>query len=273
MSDPVSLIALGAAIGGAAGKFVEKAWDSGEKWISSYFANHHEKSQKKAKENTISFLNDLAMRVESLEKSKRVTAEQISSAQEHPDFSVALQKAMISASQTENKEKHQLLSRLVTERIKATPESLIALASKMACDAISYTKSSQLKILGLITNILYVNPNQDLTEEQYLGWLQSRITPFMGLQVSNLDLNHLESLSCLKYESIITRDLQKTLTDKNKGKFNYGTFKDSPLGKFLVDIWENQHLKSTQLTSTGQIIGVMVSDQVTGAATNMDGWE
>ena len=41
MSDPLSLIAVSAlsgAIGGGAGKFVEKAWDSGEKWVVSYFA-------------------------------------------------------------------------------------------------------------------------------------------------------------------------------------------------------------------------------------------
>ncbi len=29
--EPLSIIAIGAAVGGAAGKFVEKAWDSGEK--------------------------------------------------------------------------------------------------------------------------------------------------------------------------------------------------------------------------------------------------
>jgi hypothetical protein len=56
---------------------------------------------------------------------------------------------MISASQTDREEKHQLLSRPVAERIKAHPESLIALASKMACDAISYATANQLKILGL----------------------------------------------------------------------------------------------------------------------------
>ncbi len=48
MPDPLSLVALGAAIGGGAGKFVEKAWDSGEKWIVSYFANHQEKAREKA---------------------------------------------------------------------------------------------------------------------------------------------------------------------------------------------------------------------------------
>jgi hypothetical protein len=43
--EPLSIIAIGAAIGGAAGKFVEKAWDSGEKWIQTYFKNHNKASQ------------------------------------------------------------------------------------------------------------------------------------------------------------------------------------------------------------------------------------
>jgi len=42
MVDPTSII-IGAAIGGAAGKFVEKAWNLGEKWISSYFKTTHQK--------------------------------------------------------------------------------------------------------------------------------------------------------------------------------------------------------------------------------------
>lgn len=273
MVDPLSLIALGAAVGGAAGKFVEKAWDSGEKWIKAYFENHHEKAQEKAKENTLSFLTDLAQRVKILENDKILSPDQISSSQEHPDFSVVLQKAMISASQTESKEKHQLLSRLVAERIKAAPESLMALTSKMACDAISYTTSNQLKLLGLISNILYIGPSSTLSEEQYFGYLQARLGPFSEVRPANLDYLHLEALSCLKFESFLTRDLKIILTDKNQGKFNYDFFKEQPLGNSLIDIWEKHHLKSTQLTSIGQMIGVMVSDQVTGSLTNMVGWE
>ena len=56
MNDPLSLVALGAAIGGAAGKFAEKAQDSGEKWLGTYFANHGIKAQKKARENSLAFL-------------------------------------------------------------------------------------------------------------------------------------------------------------------------------------------------------------------------
>lgn len=267
------LVALGADVGGAAGKFVEKAWDSGEKWISTYFANHHGKSQEKARENSLSFLTDLASRVEFLEKSKTITPEQIISSQEHPDFSVVLQKALISASQTENKEKHQLLSRLVAERMKSAPESLLALTSKMACDAIACTTSNQLNLLGLIANIMYIGPSSKLSNEQYTGYLQARLRPFSEVRPENLDYVHLEALSCLKFEPFLTRDLKKILTDKNQGEFDFDAFKEQPLGKSLTESWEKHHLKSTQLTSIGQMIGVMVSDQVTGAATNMSGWE
>ena len=46
--DPLSIIAIGAAVGGGAGKFVEKAWDSGEKWILTFFKDHGEVAQQKA---------------------------------------------------------------------------------------------------------------------------------------------------------------------------------------------------------------------------------
>ncbi len=273
MTDPLSLIALGAAIGGAAGKFVEKAWDSGEKWITSYFENHHEKSQEKAKQNTLSFLTDLAKRVESLEKEKIISSERIASSQEHPDFSVVLQKAMISASQTDRQEKHQLLSRLVAERIKASPESIIALASKMACDAISYATSHQLKILGLTTNILYIGPDKKLTKDQYDGYLKKMINPFMDLKIGKLDFLHLESLSCLKVLTFLGRDLKQIITRKVEEDFDYNKFTEGSIGKFLIDIWNKQRLSTIELTSIGQIIGIMVSDQVTGTSTSMVGWE
>ena len=273
MPDPLSLIAAGAAIGGAAGKFVEKAWDSGDKWISSYFENHQEQAKQRAAANSLEFLNDLATRIKTLEETSQVSKERIIESQEQPDFSVILQKALLSAAQTESKDKHQLLSRLVSERIKSKPESLMALASKMAVDAISYTTSNQLRILGLVSNILYISPDQNLSEQQYIGWLNARLGAFIGTEASNLDYIHLESLSCLKFESFITRDLNQSLSEKVKAEFNYEIFKATPLGVYLADVWENKNLKSTQLTSVGQIIGVLVSDQLTNSTTNMQGWE
>lgn len=273
MADPISLVAIGAAVGGASGKFVERAWDSGERWLKSYFADHHEKAQEKGQENSLSFLSDLSRRLESLEQQGRLSPEKIATAQEHPDFSVVLQKAMLSAAQTDNNEKHKLLSRLVAERISSKPESLLALASKMACDAISYTTTNQLRLLGIVVNLLYISPTAEMNQEQYARWLQARLGAFIGTTVNNMDYLHLESLSCLKVLSFVGRDLKSTLAKKNNDKFDYESFKITDLGCFLVDIWDKQKLHTVELTSIGQIIGIMVTDQMAGASTNMSVWE
>ena len=272
MPDPLSLVALGAAIGGGAGKFVEKAWDSGEKWIVSYFANHQEKAREKAEENSADFLKKLGARVAELENNNQISEDSLVTAQEHPDFSVVLQKAMLSAAQTDSESKHDLLSRLVAERIQAAPESMLSMASKMACDAISFTTPNQLQILGLLTNILYIEPSGLTHQSQQMPWLQARTAPFLSVNANPMDYTHLESLSCMKFESFITRDLSQILTQKLGKGFEYEEFKLTQLGDKLIAIWEEKSLKSCQLTTVGQILGIMVSDQFIGGKTNMSGW-
>lgn len=272
MPDPISLIALGAAVGGGAGKFVEKAWDSGEKWIVSYFANHQEKAREKADENSADFLKKLGERVAQLEESKAMSEEALASAQEEPDFSVVLHKAIISAAQTNNHSKHDLLARLVAERLQANPESLLSVASKMACDAISYTTPNQLLILGLLTNLLYIRPTDQLSKAQQLPWLQARLSPFVDAKANSMDYTHLESLSCLKFEAFLTRDLPQLFKQNVGETFDYEDFASTELGKKVIDAWDGGGLKSCQLTTVGQILGVMVSDQYIGNKTNMAGW-
>ena len=272
MPDPISLIALGAAVGGCAGKFVEKAWDSGEKWVVSYFSNHQEKAREKAEKNSANFLNKLGQSVSELEKSSEVAEETINTAQEHPDFSVILQKAMLSAAQTDNEDKHDLLARLVSERLKSSPESMLAMASKMACDAISFTTPNQLQILGLLTNILYIQPNGLIGPEQNQEWMIARVIPFLNARPELIDYTHLESISCMKFESFISRDLKVVFDQKFYNQFNYDIFSTHPVGTQLIEKWEGKSLKSCQLTTVGQILGVMISDQVCGGKTNMLSW-
>ena len=76
----------------------------------------------------------------------------------------------------------------------------------------------------------------------------------------------------MKYESFITRDLQKVLSQKFNGVFDYDQFASSQLGVQLLKIWEENALKSCQLTTVGQMIGVMVGDQYVGGKTDMSGW-
>jgi hypothetical protein len=137
LSDPISLIALGAVAGGAAGKFTEKAYDSLSVWVGEYFNTHQPKAKEKAQQNGLDFLVELSQRVQILEQSERVSKEQIETAQEDPNFSDALHKSLMVAAQTDNKDKHILLANTLSERLAAEPESLLALTSKMSLDVIS----------------------------------------------------------------------------------------------------------------------------------------
>lgn len=276
--EPLSLIAMGAAVGGAAGKFVEKAWDSGEKWIQSYFKDHKEVAQQKATENSADFLNELAQKVKRLEESKQISKEKIEAAQDHPDFSAMLQKALLTSAQTDNKDKHVILARLVSERLKSEPESILALGSKMACDAISYATVNQLMILGLSANIYGIRPspyppfgiNENNFQVWMDNWLITRLKPYQNIKFREIDINHLESLSCLKVNSFIGRGLNDMFSKENL-VYDFDKMKDIQLRESMKKIWEG--LQKIDLTTVGQIIGVSVSDLLTNSNTTFDGWD
>jgi len=276
--EPLSIIAIGAAVGGAAGKFVEKAWDSGEKWIQSYFKDHKEIAQKSATENTMSFLNELAQKVKQLEESRQVPKELIETAQDHPDFSILLQKALLTSAQTDNKDKHKILARLVSERLKSEPESILALSSKMACDALSYATVNQLMILGLAVNLYGVRPspfppmgiNSSNYQEWMDNWLITRLNPYRSIKFRELDIIHLESLSCLKVNAFMGRSLNE-LFQKDDLQYDFERMKDQQLREKIKLVWKE--LQKIDLTTVGQIIGVTVTDMLTNTTTRFDGWD
>lgn len=277
--EPLSIIAIGAAVGGAAGKFVEKAWDSGEKWIQSYFKDHKDVAQKKATDNTMDFLNELAHKVKMLEESKQITKEKIESSQDHPDFSTMLQKALLTSAQTDSKDKHIILARLVSERMKSEPESILSLGSKMACDAISYATVNQLFVLGLAANFYGIRPtpfpppgiNETNFQDFMDNWLTQRLKPYETIIFRQLDIIHLESLSCLKVNTFVGRSLNN-MFKKEQLIYDFEKMKDNKLRDAMKKIWE-EGLQKVDLTTVGQIIGVSVSDLLCKTNTSFSGWE
>ena len=263
---------LGAAVGAGTSTLINRAWDSGEKWLATRFANHQERAREKAVDNALKFLRELGDRVAELERTNRVSEQSLSAALESPDLSVTLQEAMLSAAQTEDRDKHHLLSRLIEERIKASPESLVSMTSKMACDVVSYITPSQLQTLDLAVNIMHISPTEELTKSQAMQWLQHRISPLIGVGPKGLDYMHLESLSCMRVSSLISRDLSKLLRIKLGDDFDFDEFQSTQLGQDLKRIWEKEELQKCTLTTVGRLLGVMVSDQRLGDETDLKAW-
>ena len=258
MSDPITIAVLaGAAAGGAAGKFTEIAIESGKNWIGKYFNNHQPKAQEKAEQNGFDFLIELGTRIKALEECNAVTQEKIEKIQEDPDFSAALQKALISSAQTENKEKHQVLAEILSQRLTVESESLVALTSKMALDVVSFLTPHQLNILKLTSLIYSIGPQNTLDPFSYETYLINTFTPYFDIKISSLDLMHLESLSCLKRNPMIGKDLRGILTNKNFGTSLSFGFYETEEYKKLESIWQRK-LEHIELTSVGTLIAISV---------------
>jgi hypothetical protein len=277
--EPLSIIAISAAVGGVAGKFADKAWDLGEKWLSSYFKDHAPKAREEAEQNSLDFLSELAQRVKMLEQQGEQNKKLIEDSLNHPDFSVLLQKAIISSAQTDDKQKHELLARLVSDRLTKGSESLFALSSKLACDAVPMLNVRQVKILGLLTTLFFVRPRPfppQIPKEEFsiwfTQWLTQRLHVYQDLTLNNMDLLHLESLSCIRV-SIGSRDLQKILAPSQESGvvFDYKAFSETEAGKKVNELWESE-LKHSLPTTIGQVIGTYTLDMLTNTTTSFDGW-
>lgn len=283
--EPLSIIAISAAVGGVAGKFVEKAWAVGEKWLSPYFKDHYPKAQETARQNSLDFLADLAQRVHQLEenvKDSHRMRQQTEFSLEDPDFSVLLQEALIASSRTNNEDKHKILARIVSERLRCQSEGLVALTSTLACNAVKHLTPKQMKFLGITTFVQGIRPSPfppAIPPQQFGQWYVNWLTRTLSLllptgSMTNLDFVHLESVSCVKYESFIVRDLKAVLSPPSETGYDWpfdDFVQNNPIGKKLRELWENG-MQQITLTTAGQLIGIYVHDEQTKTTTTMIGW-
>lgn len=272
MPDPLSVVVLAAGIGGASGKLVEKSIDAGAKWIGSFMKDHQPAAQLKAKENYQAFLLDLAMRVKFLEDAGVVSQQKILDTQDEPDFAVALQAALITASQTESKEKHMLLAAILSKRLEVDAESLASMACKIALGSIAYATPGQLKILAVVCIARYLRPNWVYSDTDLRSWLTERLSPFAGLQCTQIDLLHLESISCLKYTGFWATSLGEVIYKQEDEAAHDLEFLNSEVGQNTNRIWTSDGLESSDLTSVGQLIGLYVSNILSGENSQLEGW-
>ncbi len=280
MVDPVS-IAVIAAIGGVAGKFVDKVWYQGEKWITNYYKDHAPKAMENAQQNSLQFLSELAKRVKNLEEQGEPQKKVIEESLSNPDFSALLQKAMMSSAQTEDKRKHDILARLVADRLLQGSESLFSLTCQLASDAISKLNINQMKILGVLATIFFIRPtpfpptnmSQQKIDDSWSEWLGEKLSFGQDIKLNAMDFLHLESLSCIKWEPYLERELEELINfPKDSGiKFVHASFSQTEVGKTIVKLWESG-LGGAFPTTVGILIGIYVSDMLLNTTTSLDGW-
>ena len=280
--EPLSIAVISGAAGGVAGVFSKEVWDLGKNWINSYFKDHAPKAIAKAEQNSLDFLVQLAQRVKTLEEQGEQHREIITESLNQPDFSALLQKAWMSSAQTEDKQKHELLARLVADRLTKETESMFALASRQACDAVSMLTINQMKILGLLifkdrvqqSPFPPVNMSQEEFNKWYVEYLTDNMQLYQDLTISRLDMVHLGALSCISILGISVRDhLRHILWPKKERGVTFGIklFTSTELGKKMEELWES-HLNGVSPTSIGELIGIYVSDMLRNTTTSLEGW-
>jgi hypothetical protein len=277
MTDPLSLVAAGAAIGGLASKVVEKTWDSGERWLRERFGSHAVEAREQARENAAKFVHQLAVRVAELEKHHILKQENVSDTQRDPQFSSLLQQTILNSAKTSDDKKHDLLARLVAARLASQSETTLALASDLASDAITRSTRRQLELMALCCFLDEIRPMDPIpTAADYHKWLAIHLRPFEDFEFVDVDARHLVAIACATYDPASNRSLSVTLL------FKAGThlieqlcnddFRHIPIIDTLQISWDSG-LAGVRLTSVGSIIGGLSLSQIKGKDFGPPDWK
>jgi hypothetical protein len=276
MTDPISLIALGAAVGGIAGKFGEKAWELAEKWLAKRYEGHLAQAQARARANSASFIHDLAKRLGDQEQKHPEAAERMREAESDPQFALVLQTAILGSAQTSDRAKHQLLADLVASRLLTSTETTLALATGLACDAVPHLTASQLRWLALLVFLHEIRPRDPYSvKAEYDAWLGIHLRYFGDLEYREIDMRHLVALGCVTFDPASERSLEMLLTMKSgvitEEFMKFTEFLEGERGWSLQFAW-NQGLAGVELTSIGSVIGGHVLAQLYGRPSDKPAW-
>lgn len=291
--EPLSIVVISAAVGGSAGKLAEKAWDSGEKWLSAYFKDHHPKAVEKARQNSLEFLAELTQRIRQLEEAAQnseETQKRITVALEDPDFSAILKDSLLISARTDRQDTHKILGRLVSERLSCESSDLLALTVPCACEPIKALTPNQLRFLATATALYGLLPEQfhraeldnnpEIRDSWIVNWLKQKLILVLPEnEVGHADLFHIASLSCVQfmapdvlrtheYSSVVNFLADNVGLHVHHSSLGSDFLYETDDGKRLCSCWPGtlQHILPTSL---GQLIGICVYDELTGEMTDI----
>ena len=264
-------------MGGLAGKVVEKAWDSGERWLRERFGSHAVEAREQAEKNAAKFIQQLAVHIATLEKQHMLKQENVSDTQRHPQFSSLLQQTILNAAKTSDDNKHDLLARLVAARLASNSESTFALASDLASDAIARSTRRQLELMALCCFLEDIRPRDPIsTAAGYHKWLSVHLHSFENFEFVEVDARHLVAIACASYDPASSRSLSAILLFKAGTDLMEQLFEDDFRHIPVVDTiqigWDSG-LAGLQLTSVGSIVGGIALGQMKGKDLGPPNWK
>ena len=279
--DPL-IFAIGASASGTATTLIKTLWGREDKALDPSYKDYHFKSKELAQKNLSKFLDELRVRTNRFEEAFKEdpgAREKIKNALADPDFMVLQMNAMIVSTCTSVVEKHQLLARLVADRMLSEKESWKALAIDKACKAVLHLSITQLGILGILSMIYGVKPvssDQEVQAEDFHDWwskwIEEMISPLMPLgETKEIDYTHLVSVSCCTFEFIGYRNLAHILSPPSAGGGKWDGDKflaESETGQALSKLW-TAGMQRAFPTSVGRLIGLHVHSLYAGT----ESWE
>lgn len=276
--DPISV----AVVGGAAGAFVQTLASHGVEWLVTLVSAQSPAVQQKIESNAHNFIIRLADRVSRLEQELPSDERSVfDDALEHPGTSLLMKRALVSAAATDNEDRHSILSELITQRLTAGEDDMIALSGAAACDVVSALASRHIRLLGVMSVLFDIRPSQVIrfeSQDAYdvgcKGWWNDQMKLLCDsslMQVQGIDIKHLEGVSCLR-TSIGGHNLDQIMKLATPADMPFsptrGVFEELGWWAPLQHIWE-VGVKQATLTSTGALIGILYHDRILGKQTEI----
>jgi hypothetical protein len=236
-------------------------------FMKNYFKNHGENIKVNAEKNTNDFLRILDEELNSVETKIEENKETVADNLNSPDFAKTLEQSIKISSQTDNNEKKEVLSKLITSRLFSKSESTEALIIKTACEKLENMNFIQLALLGYVytfrTSQAYWESDTNIktyTSEEFKNILIKRFSAYFKIPVNQIDIDHLESIGCIKLEYNIQTFLNSIIMP-NQLFLNEDqqSFYKTNLGQKVLNDWDKKRLQHVILSSVSRIIAANVS--------------
>lgn len=244
-------------------------FESRVKWLWAHWGPG---AQRRVQDNCINFGRSLDAAIQRAVNEGKIDVQRVQASLDRPDVMDALVKALDSAASTDNIDQHLVLAQIIATRLYAPDNALLGTASRLACDAVGYLSSNQIKLLGLLYALTRERfspsdptmPPEERTSRAF-EWIVTTLGQFRDVEIGVLDAEHLEATGCLGGpKGFLVGDFGSTIRTMVGSDTDVSQFERTETGTHLNELFQHTRIAGLVLTSTGELIGMNVFSLLTG---------